>query len=187
MEISMIVAHGKNYELGLKNKLLWNIPEDLQNFKNLTMGHHILMGRKTFESIGKPLPNRISLVISSNPPNESDDENVFWFDCVDSAIEFAKEKNECELFVIGGSIIYNQMMHRCDTLYISEVDFQGEADVFLNPVNYDEFQLVSEVYHKPITNPLKISVATTISHKFSFSNPRIPGWRFKKLKRICEE
>ena len=57
MEISMIVAHGKNYEMGLKNKLLWNIPEDLQNFKNLTMGHHILMGRKTFESIGKPLPN----------------------------------------------------------------------------------------------------------------------------------
>lgn len=163
MKLSIIVAHGNHYELGLNNQLLWRIPEDLKKFKELTSGHHILMGRKTFESIGRPLPNRVSLIVSKSGHYTDQMENVHSFKSIEDAIAFAESKHEPELFIIGGAQIYNQMMDKVDTMYLSEVDFDGEADAFLNPIKYDDFQLVEEDYH--------ISTETT------------PAWRFKKLVR----
>ena len=163
MKLSIIVAHGNNYEIGWNNNLLWRIPADLQNFKNLTSGHHILMGRKTFESIGRPLPNRVSLVVSKAGVALPDNPNVHSFQDIDSAIKYAESKFEPELFVIGGAQIYNQLMDKADILYLSEVDYDGEADAFINPIKYDDFQLVEEDNH--------------------LADGAIPAWRFKKLVR----
>ncbi|RXJ75024.1 hypothetical protein CRV03_14100, partial [Arcobacter sp. F155] len=84
MKISMIVAYGKNWEIGLNNQMLWHISEDFKNFKQITSGHHILMGRKTFESIGKPLPNRTSLVLSTKGFSS---EGVHTFDSIEKALD----------------------------------------------------------------------------------------------------
>ncbi len=160
----MIVAHGNNYELGFKNQLLWRISEDLKIFKELTTGHHILMGRKTFESIGKPLPNRVSLVVSKQGfYSDSSIDHLHVFTDISEAIKFAKEKHETELFIIGGAQIYNYFMNLVDTMYVSEVDFEGEADTFLTPIKYDDFQLIEEQNF--------IQTETT------------PAWKFKKLIR----
>jgi len=143
MKISMIVAHGKNRELGYKNKMLWHIPEDFKNFKRLTTGHHVIMGRKTFESIisflGHPLPNRTSLVLTRSP-FISDYDNVLSFDNFDDAVYYAEVKQDSEVFVIGGAEIYNTFIDRMDALYITEVDFEGTADAFLDPIDYSKFE-----------------------------------------------
>jgi len=165
MKISVIVAHGKNYELGLNNKLLWHIPGDLKNFKNLTRGHHILMGRKTFESIGTALPHRTSLVISSNFDTNlfNNTNNVFSFKNVNNGINFARENKENELFIIGGAKIYNEFEFTVDNYYITEVDYSCEADVYLKPINFDDYILTDFTIH-PKT---KTS----------------PSWKFKKFVR----
>ena len=98
MRISLIVAKSENNVIGRNNELPWHLKDDLQNFKKLTMGHHILMGRKTFESIGKVLPGRMSLVISNEPRANS--ENVFWFNSIFRAIKQAERNGETELFII---------------------------------------------------------------------------------------
>ena len=95
MKVSMIVAYGKNYQIGLNNALLWHIPEDLKNFKRLTNGHHILMGRKTFESIGFPLPNRTSVVLSQNGFSF---DGVHTFKEIQEALDFCKQNEEEEVY-----------------------------------------------------------------------------------------
>lgn len=159
----MIVAHGNSYEIGWKNNLLWRIPEDLKKFKALTTGHHILMGRKTYESIGRPLPLRVSLVVSKTGITLPRTPHVNSFQDIESAIDFAESNHETELFVIGGAQIYNQLMDRADILYVSEVDYDGEADAFLCQIKYDDFQLVDEEVY--------------------IADGTIPAWRFKKLVR----
>lgn len=154
MKISVIVAHGKNYELGLNNELLWNIPEDLKHFKNLTVGHCILMGRKTYESIGKPLPYRTSLVISSSFDTSKFENTVFNsvynFKNVEDAITFAKKIKENELFIIGGARIYNEFNFLVDTYYITEVDYEGKADVYLKPFDLENY-ILTDFTIKPKT------------------------------------
>ena len=129
MKISMIVAYGKNWEIGLNNEMLWHISEDFKNFKTITSGHHILMGRKTFESIGKPLPNRTSIVLSNSGFKH---EGVHTFNDIQEAFNFARESAEEELFIIGGANIYETLFPYVDKMYLSEVDFEGVADAFLN-------------------------------------------------------
>lgn len=145
MKISMIVAHGKNRELGLNNEMLWHIPEDFKSFKRITTGHYVIMGRKTFDSIidviGKPLPNRTSMVLTRTH-FKSEFENVHVCQHFDDAILEAKVNGESEVFIIGGAEIYNTFFDRVDRLYISEVDFEGEADVFLNEIDYSQWTLV---------------------------------------------
>ena len=131
MIVSIIVACGKNKELGLNNKLLWCLPEDLKNFKSLTLNHHIIMGRKTFESIGKPLPNRTSVVITRNKDWKS--KGVLVAKDVQDAIRIAKKNGETEAFICGGGQIYEEVLKNdlADRLYITKVDWEGEADTFL--------------------------------------------------------
>lgn len=165
MEISIIVAYGKNREIGLDNKLLWHISEDLKNFKALTNGHHILMGRKTFDSIGKPLPNRTSIVLSKNG---FEFEGVHSFSELEKAISFAKDSGEDELFIIGGEQIYNLVLPFATKLYLSLVDYDGEADAYFSEIDFCNWQEINSKKYEAILEDGKIKTL---------------AWEFKELKR----
>ncbi len=162
MKISMIVAYGKNWEIGLNNEMLWHISEDFKNFKTITSGHHILMGRKTFESIGKPLPNRTSLVLTRG---EFKHEGVHTFSDVQEAFNFARANAEEELFIIGGANIYETLFPYVDKMYLTEVDFEGEADAYLKEIDFSAWDLAEEKnYDAILSEDGKI---------------KTPAWKFK--------
>ena len=161
MKISMIVAYGKNWEIGLNNEMLWHISEDFKNFKTITSGHHILMGRKTFESIGKPLPNRTSIVLSNTGFKH---EGVHTFNDIQEAFNFARESAEEELFIIGGANIYETLFPYVDKMYLSEVDFEGVADAFLKPIDFSIWDLAEEKSYDEIVDHGKV---------------KSPAWKFK--------
>lgn len=126
--ITIIAAIGKNYELGKNNDLIWHLPADLKRFKKVTSGHHILMGRNTFESIGKPLPNRTTIIITRN--NTYFKDGCLIASSIEEAIELAK--NDDEIFIIGGAQIYkqaieNNLVQRLDITIVHE---NFDADVF---------------------------------------------------------
>jgi dihydrofolate reductase len=142
MRISFIVAKSTNNVIGVNNKLPWHLKDDLQNFKKLTMGHHILMGRKTFESIGKPLPGRMSLVISSDPrPNQ---DSVFWFNSIWRAIKQAERSGETELFIIGGEKIFKYALSLVDRIYLTEVQSEVKGDAFFPQLSIKNWKKISE-------------------------------------------
>jgi dihydrofolate reductase len=142
MKISLIVAKSENNVIGKNNELPWHLKDDLQNFKKLTMGHHILMGRKTFESIGKALPGRMSLVVSSEP--KANAENVFWFNSIFRAIKQAERNGETELFIIGGEKIYKYALSLVDRIYLTEVKAIVEGDVYFPPLSLKNWKKVSD-------------------------------------------
>lgn len=142
MRISLIVAKAENNAIGLNNKLPWHLKDDLQNFKKLTMGHHMLMGRKTFESIGKALPGRMSLVISSEPKANQD--SVFWFTSIFRAIKQAERNGETELFIIGGEKIYKYALSLVDRIYLTEVKGEIKGDVFFPQLSLKNWKKISE-------------------------------------------
>ena len=125
--LSIIVAKAKNNIIGKDNKLLWHLPDDLKRFKELTIGHNIIMGRKTFESLEGILPNRKHIVFTQNPDFKINDENV---QVVHSMLEIQEYiENDEENFVIGGAMIYNLLMPYVTKMYVTEIekDFQGDA------------------------------------------------------------
>lgn len=127
--LSIIAVIGKNRELGKDNKLLWHIPGDLPRFKQITSGHPVIMGRKTFQSIGRPLPGRANFVITSDPTFTA--EGVTIISSLDEAIEKAKAAPGAdEVFVIGGGSVYAQAIGKAERLYLTVVDSKAEADVF---------------------------------------------------------
>lgn len=131
--LSIIVAKAKNNIIGKENKLIWNLPADLKHFKELTTGHTIIMGRKTFESLGRVLPNRKHIVFSQNPDFKVHDENV---QVVHSMLEIQEYiENEEENFVIGGAMIYNLLMPYVTKMYITEIDQEFEGDAFFPRIN----------------------------------------------------
>lgn len=127
--LSIIAIIGKNRELGKDNKLIWNIPEDLAHFRKITANHPVIMGRKTFQSIGKPLSHRTNIVITSDTSFHHADVSVAR--SLDEAMEIAKKSpgNE-EIFVIGGGRIYAQAMDKANRLYLTIVDATASADTF---------------------------------------------------------
>ncbi len=133
MKISIIVAAAENGVIGKDNQLLWKLSSDLKRFKHITTGHYILLGRKTFESIGKPLPNRTSLIISRN--FQCDFENCFVFATINDAIVYAAQKNQEEIFVIGGGEIYKQIMPLTTTIHLTIVHTEIEGDTYFE---YDD-------------------------------------------------
>jgi dihydrofolate reductase len=137
--INAIAAIGKNRELGKDNKLLWSIPEDLKRFRELTKGHPIIMGRKTWESIGRPLPNRTNIVVTRNPGFKA--EGAIAAATIDAAIAAAAAASGSnEIFIIGGAEIYNLTLPRTDRLYLTVVDAAFDADAFFP--DYKEFNKV---------------------------------------------
>ena len=136
--ISIIFAMGKNNAIGYNNKMPWHLPADLAYFKKVTMGQPVIMGRKTFESIGKPLPHRTNIVITRDKSFSVDG-------CITAdSIEKAKEQvNGSEAFIIGGAEIYAAFLPIADKLYITEIDSDFEADTFFPKIDYAEWKLVS--------------------------------------------
>lgn len=145
MRISFIVAKAENNVIGINNTLPWHLKADLQNFKKLTMGHHILMGRKTFESIGKPLPGRMSLVVSSEPRPVSD--NVLWFNSIFRAIKHAERSGESELFIIGGEKIFKYALSLVDRIYLTEVKGDVKGDVYFPQLSLKNWKKISEQHY----------------------------------------
>lgn len=138
--ITIIAAVAENNALGKNNDLLWHLPNDFKRFKALTSGHYIIMGRKTFESFPKPLPNRTHVIISGNKNYLS--ENCIVVDSLDNAIA-ACPKNE-EIFVIGGGQIYKQAISIVDKLDITKVHANFEAEIFFPEIDLDIWKLESE-------------------------------------------
>lgn len=134
MHIILIVAKAKNNAIGKDNQLLWKLSTDLKRFKNLTSGQHMLMGRKTYESLGKPLPNRTHIVITRNPDFRVP-EGHFTFSSVEEAFIFCNKKGLDELAIIGGGQIYAETINLCDRLEITEVDAEPEGDTYFPEIN----------------------------------------------------
>lgn len=145
MTISIIVAVADNNAIGLNNQLLWHISEDLKRFKSLTSGHHIIMGRKTFESIGKPLPNRTNIVISRNPNFKP--EGCIVVCSLDEALVIAR--NEQEVFIIGGGEIYKQVLPLTDRIYLTRVHGSFPADTFFPELELMDWEVESTQKGKP--------------------------------------
>ncbi len=161
MKLSSIVVVGKNREIGYKNQLLWELPADMARFKKITTGHAVIMGDRTFESIGSPLPGRINIVISLKKDYKAPGCTVAH--SIEDSIECAKKLSpspckeerqgelrnkrgcsgvwdEVEAFVIGGGTIYKLFMPLIDKLYVTEVDDAPKADVYFP--DYSEFKKV---------------------------------------------
>lgn len=141
MVLSLLVAAAENNVIGKDNQLPWHLPNDLKYFKNLTWGMPILMGRKTFDSIGKPLPGRKSIVITRN--KDWQHENVSVVHSVEEAIEIAKGDDIKEVFVIGGAEIFNTSFDKADRLYLTRVHAQVEGDVYFPAIDETKWKLVS--------------------------------------------
>ena len=144
--LSIIVAKAKNNVIGKDNKLLWHIPEDLKRFKSLTTGHTIIMGRKTFYSIGRVLPNRKHVVLTHNPDFKVHDENVEIVHSIDEIKKYIESDEEN--FVIGGAMIYNLLMPYVTKMYITEIDKNFEGDSVFPPVNLEKWKEVKRVESK---------------------------------------
>ncbi|MDA3952238.1 MAG: dihydrofolate reductase [Bacteroidales bacterium] len=133
--LSIIVAVAENNVIGRDNDLIWHLPRDMKHFKETTTGHHVIQGRKTFESCGKPLPNRTNVIITR-------DKNYTAEGCVivhslEDAIEEAK--NDSEAFIIGGGKIYEQSMSLVDRIYLTKIHHVFDGDTFFPEINVDEW------------------------------------------------
>ncbi len=140
MIISLIVAMDELGGIGKENRLPWHLPSDLKRFKKLTMGHHIVMGRKTFETIGKPLPGRLMLVVTRN--KDISPEGCIVVDSLGAAIDLAKADRENELFIIGGGKIFTQAIALADKMYITTVHAYVDADVWFPKFNPADWELI---------------------------------------------
>lgn len=137
MAISMIAAVGKNLELGKNNDLIWHFKEDMKFFKETTMGHPVIMGRKTFESLPKALPGRKNIVISANPEYKADGAEVVT--SVEEAIKLAEAENT-DAFVIGGGRIYTEFLQYADNLYLTEINAEcPDADTYFPDFNKSDY------------------------------------------------
>jgi len=144
MILSLLVAASENNVIGRDNKLPWHLPDDLKYFKNLTWAMPILMGRKTFDSIGKPLPGRKSIVITRN--NDWHHEGVDVVHSLEAAVEKAKEYGAKEIFVIGGAEIFKTSLPNAARIYLTRIHHQFDGDVFFPVINEDQWTLVSKRY-----------------------------------------
>lgn len=139
-KISLIAVIGKNHELGKNNKLVWHIPKDLKFFHRKTKGHVVVMGHKTYQSIGRPLEDRINIVLSH-------DDNLQIAGCIvanslKDALKIAKDKEKSEMFIIGGAKIYSETLPLANKLYLTVIDGTFEADVFFP--EYKNFKVIKE-------------------------------------------
>ncbi|HEU0177223.1 MAG TPA: dihydrofolate reductase [Blastocatellia bacterium] len=128
MIVSIIAAMDKKRGIGVDNKLPWRLSADLKRFRDLTMGHHIIVGRKTFESIGKPLPGRRMIVVTRDSAYKAEGCDVAY--SVEDATRLARERGESEAFICGGAEIYAQSIAIVDRMYITFVDAEVRADTF---------------------------------------------------------
>jgi dihydrofolate reductase len=145
MNISIIVAIAENNVIGHNNQLIWHIPGDLKRFKALTMGHHMIMGRKTWDSIGRPLPGRQSIIVTRNKNFSVDGADVVH--SLSEAIELAK--SDSEIFIVGGGELYRQALPLANRLYLTKVHKIFEGDIEFPEIDYSQWREVSSEKGKP--------------------------------------
>jgi dihydrofolate reductase len=139
--ISIIVAIAGNNAIGKDNNLLWHLSDDLKRFKKITIGHNIIMGKKTYESLPvKPLPKRTNIVITDDPHDKY--EGCITVYSIEEAMDFCNDQQES--FIIGGGSIYRQFLPLADKLYITKVHKDFEADVYFPEIDPDEWELIDE-------------------------------------------
>ena len=154
-ELTIIAAAGENDAIGKDNKLVWNLSDDMQRFKDLTSGHHIIMGRKTFESFPKPLPNRVHVVISRQENYQVPD-GVIKVSSLEEGIKIAK--NDPQPFIIGGGEIYEHAMDYASKIELTRVHANFEADTFFPKIDPNIWKETDNTFHKKDSN-----------HEFEFS------------------
>ena len=138
--LSIIVAISKNNAIGKDNKLLWHLPDDLKRFKKLTIGHNIIMGRKTFESLGRVLPNRHHIILSKDTQLKIDNKDVEILNDISMLDKIIN--SEEENFVIGGAAIYKLLMPYCNKMYITEIDKDFDGDVYFPEISLEEWKAI---------------------------------------------
>lgn len=143
--MTIVVAMGSDRAIGKDNQLLWHLPKDLKHFKNLTSGHPVVMGRKTYESIGKPLPNRTNIVVSTK--NDWFEEGILIVGSLKEALKFAKKIDE-NFYVIGGGTIYEQTIDLADRLEVTEVKATLDADTYFPSISPSVWKKVAEECHE---------------------------------------
>ena len=141
MIISLLVAAAENNAIGKNNQLLWSLPNDMKFFKNTTWGMAVIMGRKTYESVDKPLPGRFNIVITRQADWKA--EGVIVAADLNDALKKAAETNCNEVFVIGGGEIYKQSMEIADKIYMTRVHASFEADTFFPKIDESKWQLIA--------------------------------------------
>lgn len=158
-ELTIIAAASKNNVIGLDNKLVWDIPRDLKRFKDLTQGHAVIMGRKTFESLPNPLPYRTNIVVTRNTDYKHD--GVIVCKSIDEALNHCK--NDSQPFVIGGGEIYSQTINIVDKIELTRVFKNYKGDAYFPSIPLEKFKLVNEETYefKDIEN-IKYSFLTYI-------------------------
>lgn len=139
------MAYDDNRLIGNGGDLPWRIPEDLKKFKDLTSGNIVIMGRKTYESIGKPLPNRINMVVTRNKSYSA--EGVFIFNSIEDALRKASVFHK-EIFFIGGGAIYNEVLNLVDTMYISHIKGSYEGDTYFPEVDLSKWRAETTETHE---------------------------------------
>lgn len=162
MQISLIAAIGKNLALGKNNQLLWHLPNDFKHFKSVTLDKPVIMGRKTFQSIGKALPKRKNIILTTSKTFETD--NCYIAHSIDEALALCEDAKE--VMIIGGGEIYRQFWHRADYLYLTIVDGDFTADTFFPDWQTDKWKVVRDELHSKDDN-----------HIYSFV--------IKELRRTC--
>ena len=151
MKVSLIVAVSQNGVIGKDNDLIWHLPKDMKFFKDTTMGHHVIMGRKNFESIPhkfRPLPNRTNIVITRQSDYKA--EGSIVVNSVEEALKVAKSNKENEAFIIGGGQIYKIALEKnlVDRIYLTRIHCSFEGDTFFPELNSDWIELKREDYFK---------------------------------------
>lgn len=147
MTFSLIVATTLNHVIGKDNQMPWHLPADLTWFRQNTTGKPVIMGRKTFESIGRPLPKRINIVLSRHPYEH---EGVIWKDSLESAVDFVKDSEE--IMLIGGGELFKQYLPKADKLYLTQIQAEIEGDTFFPEINLDEWHIEFEEYREKDEN-----------------------------------
>ncbi len=143
MKLIIICAKSQNGTIGKDNTIPWRCSEELKHFRRTTLGYPVLMGRKTWESLGKPLKDRINLIISrglENPPFE----NTYVFRTIEDALNFCQDQEYRSVFIIGGANIYQSLIEKTDEMIISEMKFQCEGDAFFPGIDESTWEVESE-------------------------------------------
>ena len=145
MLISLIVAMDQNRGIGKDNRIPWRLSADLKNFKTLTLGHHLINGRKTCQSIGRPLPGRIGIVVSRNPEYAPDGWEVVR--SLSEAFALARQRGETEVFIGGGAGIYAAALPLADRIYLTRVHTRSEADTYFPEFDENEWDVMESWDH----------------------------------------
>lgn len=160
MIISLVAAIGENYELGKENRLLWHLPNDLQGFKSLTLNQTLVMGRKTFESIGRPLPKRKTIVLSRSWNYEHPD--VLVMRSKEDILRYVDSCRINELFICGGEEIYKLFIPHATKLYLSHVAYHGDADAFFPEIDEKEWRVIKKEEHANDAPPWILKIYSRI-------------------------